>query len=109
LLDSLQETSDVAPLAERLAEKLGSGNIAYDQIAELAALLEEAVPGLAASALHRYPALLAETELRKIFQTVKEDREAPLRVLPGSMVALIAKSAGNARSHQRAIGEGQQQ
>lgn len=92
LLDNLQDDADEKSLAERLAEKLRGGAISWAEAHDAAELLEEALPGLDSSALRRYPELISEAELRKSFQAVKNDRSAPLRVMPGCVAALVKKS-----------------
>jgi len=92
LLDCLQGDADERSLAERLAEKLRCGAISWAKVSDAAELLEEALPGLDSSALLHYPELISETELRKSFQAVKNDRTMPLKALPGCLAALVKKS-----------------
>lgn len=90
MLDSLQD--EQSSLAERVAEMLGGELITPDQMSALAALLEEAVPGIDIAELYRYPRLVSEERLRA---ALKEQRETPntrVRLFPCSTVVLADRS-----------------
>lgn len=94
LLDRLQDATGEISLSHRVTEELAGEFVTREQIAGVAQLLEHVVPGLDGSELYHFPALISERELRSRFKSAEADPDAPLRVLPGSVAALVRKSLG---------------
>ncbi len=91
LLNALEGYAGQKTLSQQAAELLNSGPIAAEQVFELSALLEEAVPELNATALRQYPKLVSERDLQNMFTQVKE-QGGRLHAASCSAAALINKS-----------------
>ena len=91
LLNALEGDAGQKALSLHAAELVNIGPIAAEQVFELSALLEEAVPELDASALRQYPKLVSQQDLQHMFTQAKE-RGGRLIAVSCSAAALINKS-----------------
>ncbi|HLG13392.1 MAG TPA: AAA domain-containing protein [Blastocatellia bacterium] len=91
LLDALEGDSGQRRLSQQTAELSRNWPLGAEQVFELAALLEETVPELNASALRDYPKLVSQRGLQDMFARMREQGGRPLAVA-SSAAAIVNRS-----------------